>query len=400
MGDQALWAAGFLVITAAATAICILLWGRRLAREAAEARNTVATREEALRQRHEAERRVLAALAVSERRHRALTEAGAIAAWRADPEGRLLDIAGWQPMTGQDEAQLLGDSESWLGAAHPQDRAGAIAAWRAACHTGQTFDHEFRIPAAAGGWRWCRTRAVPLRDGEAEPVIEWVGVVEDADPRRRAEEQRLLLAREVNHRAKNVLAVIQGLLRVSRTGDAETFAATVDARVAALARAHALLADADWSGADLRTVARHELTPYLGDPGARIEGEPLRLAASAVQPIAMVLHELATNAVRHGSLSAGGRVLLRWRIEGDALLLVWTERDGPVLAAPPERRGFGSQLIDASVGTTLCGWIEREWLPSGLVCTIALPAFAALADALPTDEQEADDVAAAPAATA
>jgi two-component sensor histidine kinase len=194
--------------------------------------------------------------------------------------------------------------------------------------------------------------------------------------------------REVDHRAKNALAVVQSVLRLTPRGEPEAFAAAVEARVAALARVHSLLAEGGWSGADLRALAERELAPYApigGDGGTArraavsLDGAPVPLAPAAVQPLAMVLHELATNAAKHGALSVpSGTVEVRWRAgrrtgEDGLLRLSWTEAGGPPIASAPARRGFGTRVIEATVRGQLGGTVERRWERTGLVVEMALP---------------------------
>ena len=367
--DYALWVAAVAATAAFGTWASLALWGRFIRHEEAEARALVAAREAEALAGAEAERRAVEALAASERRHRALTEAGAIAAWRADAAGRVTAVEGWQALTGLDPAGAAGSAEAWLAAVAEPDRGAATAAWRRAVADGTPLDIEFRVAALSGGNRWCRARAVPVPASG-----EWIGVVEDIDGRRRAEEARMLLAREVNHRAKNMLAVVQAVVRLTRTPDPTQFAAAVSARIAALGRAHDLLSQRDWGDVELTELARGELAAWIEGGRLRLEGPAFRLTPAMVQPMAIALHELATNAAKYGALSPGsaGSVGLGWAVNDAALRLVWEEHGGPPVA-PPERRGFGTRVIDASITDQLGGRVEREWLPEGLRCTITLP---------------------------
>jgi two-component sensor histidine kinase len=253
--------------------------------------------------------------------------------------------------------------------------------------------------AASGG-------VVPVPEGEVAPVAEFESLrlsMRRADMAIRAraaeatagEARRTLLAREVDHRAKNALAVVQSVLRLTPRDQPGAFDA-VEARVAALGRVHSLLAEGGWSGADLRAVAERELAPYAAArrgggpaPGATVslDGPPVPLAPAAVQPLAMVLHELATNAAKHGALSApGGTVEVRWRAgrragEDGLLRLRWTETGGPPVLATPARRGFGSRVVEATVRGQLGGTVERRWERTGLVCEVAVPLARMAADA-------------------
>jgi two-component sensor histidine kinase len=181
--------------------------------------------------------------------------------------------------------------------------------------------------------------------------------------------------REVDHRAKNALAVALSVVQLApRDLSPDAFAAAVTGRIAAMARAHSLLAAERWSGAELRTLAAAELALHEGR--VRLSGPRLRLTADAAQPVAMLLHELATNAAKHGALSTPeGRVELSWRTACDELELRWRESGGPPLAGPPSRRGFGSRLLNSLAQRQLSGRIVFDWSDgAGLQVVVHLPA--------------------------
>jgi two-component sensor histidine kinase len=193
---------------------------------------------------------------------------------------------------------------------------------------------------------------------------------------RASEAQVRLLAREVDHRAKNLLAVVQATLRLTPKADAAAYATAVEGRVAALARVQTLLAGERWDGADLEALLEAELAPFLAPEGQRVvlQGPAVRLPAPLVQPVAMAAHELATNAVKHGGLAEpAGRVRITWEVVGGTLRLRWAERGGPPVAGPPERRGFGSRLLQQVVVGQLGGSLEKRWDAAGLTCAIELP---------------------------
>src|SRR3954454_8334230 len=149
--------------------------------------------------------------------------------------------------------------------------------------------------------RCCATPPAPL-----SPSSRRVKIL----PTRAAEERQRLLAREVDHRAKNALAVVQSVLHLTPAEDVKAFRAAVEARVAALARAHALLAEEGWHAADLRALLEAEVSPHTAIAGGvRLDGPCVEVAATAVQPLAMLTHELATNAAKHGALSLPGGVV-------------------------------------------------------------------------------------------
>jgi two-component sensor histidine kinase len=218
-------------------------------------------------------------------------------------------------------------------------------------------------------------------------------IMRDISARKATEARQDILVREVDHRAKNILAVVQSVLRLTARDQPGAFAAA-ETRVAGLARVHSLLAEGGWSGADLRAVVERELAAYSavrgstgGSVAVSLDGPPVALSPTAVQPLAMVLHELATNAAKHGALSApGGRVEVRWTVgrrkgEDGLLRLRWAEVGGPPVAGPPGRRGFGTRVVEATVRGQLGGTVERRWEPTGLVVEVAVPVARVLAGA-------------------
>ncbi|MBL6453933.1 PAS domain-containing protein [Belnapia sp. T6] len=320
--------------------------------------------------------RRLAALALAERqeRLRLAVEAARLNTWEYEPpsdRGTRAARVEEALVAPEGSGFRLAD---WIASVHPEDRAAAEEQLRSLIEgRSAAFRAEFRVRRRppAEGWAWIATYGAAVeRDPATGQALRLAGVSQDVTERREAEQRRTLLMREVDHRAKNVLAVVQSVLRLTRRDDPARFATAVEARVAALARAHTLLAEAGWAGAELRELAGRELA---GCP-ARMEGPRLTIAAAAVQPLAMVLHELAANAAKHGAATRPeGRIALTWRLEGDRLLLAWTEQGGPPVQAPA-RQGFGSRMIEAIVRNQLGGTLEMRWLAAGLDCRISLPA--------------------------
>ncbi|WP_137179318.1 HWE histidine kinase domain-containing protein [Roseomonas sp. AR75] len=235
--------------------------------------------------------------------------------------------------------------------------------------------HENAVLRADGTERLVAWRNTVLRD-EAGRLLAVVASGEDITERRAAEQRQTLLMREVDHRAKNALAVVQSILRLTRNQGPQDFAAAVEGRVNALARAHTLLARERWAGGDLRELAEAELEPYAEAGRLRFDGPPVRLAPEAVQPVSLVLHELATNAAKHGALShPGGRIALRWAPQpGGSLRLDWAEtgQSEADFRGPPTRRGFGTRMIVATVTGQLAGHVDFDWRPDGLRCGILI----------------------------
>jgi len=199
-------------------------------------------------------------------------------------------------------------------------------------------------------------------------------ILRDITERKANEEARHLLAREVDHRAKNALAVVQALVSLTRAPTVEAFVAAVRGRVSSLGRAHSLLALNRWEGAALAQIITDECAAYQHPGQVRIHGPSITLNAHAVQPVALLIHELATNAVKYGSLSMErGVVEVRVAIlEGGALELAWCERAGPPVAAPTVT-GFGSTLISQVVTRQLGGEIKIDWSGDGLTMVAVLP---------------------------
>ncbi|MBX9883085.1 MAG: PAS domain-containing protein [Sphingomonas sp.] len=220
----------------------------------------------------------------------------------------------------------------------------------------------------------------PLRDG-GRHITGFLGTIIDITDRKQAEAREKLLAREVDHRAKNLLSIVQSLATLTRAPTIEAYREALGNRLQALARAHGLLAQAGWSSVDLAAIVARELEPYAGATPDRCtaSGPPVALAPETAQAFALVLHELATNAAKYGALSVtSGRVRIDWRIDQDQLVLRWQEEGGPPVV-PPAGRGFGSRLIEQSVTRSLDGMVRKDWAPDGLIATLSVPSARLLA---------------------
>jgi PAS domain S-box-containing protein len=269
--------------------------------------------------------------------------------------------------------------EDWVRRLHPEDRERAEAKVLHAIRddSGVTeYAQEYRIITPAGEVRWIAARAEVERD-QAGRALWMRGAHMDVTELKQAEEQCLVLLREVDHRARNALAMVQSLIRLSRADDAEDFAATVHGRVGALARAHTLLSHQRFGPVDLAQLVAEELRAETGPHRFSLDGPPVRVLAEAVQPLALVLHELASNAVRHGALSVpDGRVHVTWTMapEPGALHLAWRESGGPALPEPPGPEGFGAKLIRSTVAGQLGGEAHLAWPAEGFRAGITIGA--------------------------
>jgi PAS domain S-box-containing protein len=213
--------------------------------------------------------------------------------------------------------------------------------------------------------------ASPIRAEDSE-TIGTIIEVRDITHEKRTEQARELLMREVDHRARNALSVVQSVVQLTRAPDIATYKEIVLGRVSALGRAQGSLAAQRWEGASVETVVQDELAA-VAKPGRTTEsGPPVMLPPEHAQPLGMLIHELATNAVKHGALgSEQGRVDVRWSTDRDGLTLTWTEHGG-LAPNTPGAAGFGSRLIE-SLSRQMRAEIRREWRAEGLALTLRIP---------------------------
>ncbi len=234
--------------------------------------------------------------------------------------------------------------------------------------------NEFRVKRPNGEVRWCIGTAAPSLDGRGR-VARISGVTVDITDRKIAEERQALLAREVDHRAKNALALVQSIVRLTRASDVAAYTTAVEGRIRALSRAHTVLSLSRWQGADMRGLVEEELEPYRAADSTKVEtsGPNVSLQPAAAQSMALALHELVTNAAKYGALSSmSGRVHLAWELNPGTLILKWSETGGPP-AKPPSSPGFGTRIITASVEGQLAGKVSFDWRPEGLQCVMSMP---------------------------
>jgi two-component sensor histidine kinase/GAF domain-containing protein len=331
-------------------------------------------------------RRAQEAAAAETRLRRAQEAAGVVAVEASGPVAKVGDLL-------QTLRRLLGLVESapielsgLVALAEPTERLRLEALAKGLVVEGGKVFEEFRAALASGDGIWVQFRG-EVQLGAAEDPTHWrvAGLLRDITERRRAEQRQELMTRELDHRAKNALAVVLAALRLTPATEPRAYAAAVEGRVCALARAHTLLTETQWAGANLRDLVHGELKPFLSPigegPQAQLDGPRIMLAPHAAQPISMALHELATNAIKHGALSAtAGRVQATWRLDQGRLHLHWAERGGPANVTPPVRRGFGSRVIYGTIVEQLGGTLEWAWPSSGVVCDIGLPVARVLAD--------------------
>jgi PAS domain S-box-containing protein len=285
--------------------------------------------------------------------------------WGVGPNDTVTDDFFWSTVHPNDVAAVR------KAHARSEDPAGA-----------RRYDVEYRIYRRSdNALRWVKIASDVVFDGGAPVRI--IGTIQDITDMKQAEEQALLLMREVNHRSKNLLAVVQSIAhQMARGGDPETFTARFAERLTGLAHCQDLLVRSHWQGVDLRALITNQLAHYQDLIGSRIHlaGEAVRVSANTAQNLGMALHELATNAAKYGALSAaGGDVAIAWAVSAaeDEFSISWTERGGPPVA-PPDHKGLGSQIITRLLERAVDGSVTLDFDPAGLRWSARAPASAVL----------------------
>lgn len=327
-------------------------------------------------------RRVQQALAESEARLRTLTEGIPQLVWRSGDAGRWTwSSPQWQAFTGQRLEESVG--HGWLEALHPDDRDAAMQAWAEAPGKG-SIDVEYRVRRASdGAYLWHHTRSLPVRNAGGR-ITEWLGTTTDVQQLKELQERQSVLVAELQHRTRNLIAVVRSIAHqtMAQTGPTEAFREEFDGRLEALARVQGLLSRSDEEPVTIEGLIRMELDALgMQDGGSlriTLTGPSVRLRNSIVQILALGLHELATNARKHGALSRdGGRLSVAWQVfEADGgdrrLTLEWVE-SGAGVPLDAERRGYGRELIERALPYALGAKTTFELGPEGARCTIDLP---------------------------
>jgi PAS domain S-box-containing protein len=224
------------------------------------------------------------------------------------------------------------------------------------------------------------SRGIALVDIEAVKdsggnVVGAVNCFQDITERKRSEAQIIDLAREAEHRTKNILSTVLATVRLSHADTSDDLKQLIEGRIDALAKVHGLFVQSRWTGAELHSLVMQELSPYCGETEGRvrIDGPPVMLEPNRAQTMAISLHELATNSAKYGSLSAAdGGIEITWcRTADGRLSLRWIEAGGPTVT-PPTHRGFGTRVMENIIGQ-LSGEVHFDWRDNGLTCEIDLP---------------------------
>jgi PAS domain S-box-containing protein len=294
--------------------------------------------------------------------------------WLANPDGwiywynkRCYDYSGATP------EQIVG--WGWQAVLDPDALPAVMEGWTRAIATGEPFEIVFPIRAADGSFHPFLSRVQPMKDDQGG-VLRWFGAITDISEQKRAEERLQLLLNELNHRVKNTLSTVSAIANLSLRELPRENIETFHDRLVALSRAHDLLMQRNWQATDLREIVRQSIAPLRAmwpDDRLAIEGPDVLIPADRAASWSMVLHELCTNALKHGALKTDvGQVNIEWGApEQGRLRFRWSEHGGPPVTAP-RHRGFGSRLIE-SLGRELAGSAKILFEPGGLICTIDAP---------------------------
>jgi len=295
----------------------------------------------------------------------------------------------WDPGTGQSQrsqnaSQCLGlesrtatqgMGKDFLARVHPDDRRCFAAQIKALRPENPTYSTSFRFIRPDGRAMWLEETGRAEFDA-AGRCLRLTGLTTDITDRKHAEEQQRLLVRELDHRVKNLLASIARVAQRTREGSnsIDEYLPALDGRIQSMTNAHSLLSRSHWQGVRLAELVRSELAPFVKADGASVEGPDVLLAATATQPMAIVLHELVTNASKYGALSTpDGRITVRWNLREDQarLVLEWIEAGGPLVV--PDQPGYGTGVIRNLIPYELGGTVDLVFAAEGLRCRIALP---------------------------
>lgn len=317
-----------------------------------------------------------ARLTESERRRSLALAAGRMGSWEWDVASASFHWDdGQYGIFGVDPASFVPTLANARAMIHPEDLPALLDAYGRASSTESTFQTEFRVQRPDGTTRFCfGAGACTFDAGGAMARIS--GVTVDISERKQAEEHQMLLAREVDHRARNALALVQAIVRLTKASSIETYVCAVEGRIKALSQVHTLLSESRWQGADVERLVAEELAPYrVGDARkVKMSGPRALLAPEKAQTLALVLHELATNAAKYGALSTlAGEVHVDWELQQGSLILQWTETGGPLVAAPTAK-GFGTRIVNSSIQHQAGGTVSLDWNPQGLRCRLMFPA--------------------------
>jgi PAS domain S-box-containing protein len=329
---------------------------------------------------------VLAALFAERRRHEAVLRESEAGLQEALTAGAVTAFE-WDVRTGasrrsNNAAQILGfdpreafSASRFLQHVHPEDRAQFKAHVHAVSPEKSSYGLTFRFIRPDGQEVWLEETSRAEFDAAGEFVL-LKGLTRDITARKRAEERQDMLIAEFDHRVKNILARVAVVAMYTRQGSRsmDEFIQTLDGRIQSMATAHSLLSQSRWTGAGLADLVRHQLGPYTTEANTTVQGPNVMLTAAATQAVAMVLHELVTNAAKYGALSSpSGSVAVQWEAPDGSLSIAWRETGGPPVAPSAPQSGYGTSLIRDLIPHELGGKVDLVMAPEGVRCTIVIP---------------------------
>jgi PAS domain S-box-containing protein len=303
-----------------------------------------------------------------------------VASYAYDANTETLKVSeGYSAIHGLPEGTTELPLSEWRARVHPEDLGRVQGAYRqAVTDKRREYSVEYRIVRSDGEVRWIERRSFNSYDGDARPNRA-VGVVIDITERKQEEKQRNTLNAELDHRVKNVLATVGAIIFQTQHANTtiEDFVASVERRIKSLASTHELLSHSRWQGVSLLEIIRCEFAPY-STGNTDISGPSITLRPEVAQAVAMVLHELATNAAKYGALSnRAGRVSVRWfwpqnGIPNQGLVIDWREAGGPPVSAP-SASGYGTSIIRELIPFEVGGKAELVFASEGVICRLEIP---------------------------
>lgn len=332
-----------------------------------------------LTERHEAQEQ----LRESEARFRLLAQSIPQLVFRCRPDGeRVWGSPQWRDFAGMRLEESLGFG--WMETVHPDDRDATLAAWAASRDATEHYSEQRVRRARDGEYRWHQTRARPLEGSDAE----WVGTMTDIHELKTLAGRQAVLVAELQHRTRNLLAVVQSIAKqtMRSAGSLDVFAPEFEGRLRALSRVQGLLARVERGSIDLGEIVEAELLAHRDGATqtdrVTIAGPPVELPATSAQAVALALHELATNAVKHGALAhALGRLSVTWALDETGperrVALEWRESGVPMPEGEtPRRKGYGRELIERALPYQLRAETRLEFGPDGVRCALTVPVAA------------------------
>jgi PAS domain S-box-containing protein len=287
----------------------------------------------------------------------------------------------WYEFTGVPVGSTNG--EAWNGMFHPDDQAKAWSIWQNALKTGEPYEVEYRLRHYSGEYRWTIGRALPIRDDGGQ-IIRWIGTCTDIHQQKLLLERNEILSQELSHRIKNIFSVINALIGLSAHDypESKEYAQTLRERITALGSAHEFVRPHSERSRPqsifptLQGMMGQIFAAYPAYAQGRltISGDDLPIDDQAATPMALVFHELATNAVKYGALSNGtGTVAIDIDANDKGITITWSETGGKPVTGEPVSTGFGTRLIAMSIERQMGGGLKREWTSAGLKMEISLP---------------------------